>query len=204
MITGTMVSVVLLVSLSSGGGQATAACLEGEGADILEAADVIVSGRIITWTVQTECQEDNGVVPVDAVLDVDHLFKGGGTPTDVRFVDEFSLIKAEDGNVWVAGASGSGVFDQDPTGRYLVLGLEERDQNLYASFPLLLFAGADPKGDDYEAAMFTLGGEPISADVLGSSGRNATAILSGLGLVFLAVALWVVARPRPRKAVSGG
>ena len=99
MITGTMVSVVLLVSLSSGGGQATAACLEGEGADILEAADVIVSGRIITWTVQTECQEDNGVVPVDAVLDVDHLFKGGGTPTDVRFVDEFSLIKAEDGNV---------------------------------------------------------------------------------------------------------
>jgi hypothetical protein len=133
----------------------------GDG-DPLQPAELIVGGRVTEW--RRLPQVPNGpFIPVEVTLRVDRRFRGDA-PETLRFIDDTSL-SVEAPGVWLGSSGACGLFDEDPTGLYLVLGLtREADGSYRSSRPMLVFSGREPAGEGFQQAM-----ERLSADAPGLS-----------------------------------
>ena len=204
-----LLTFVAVAHLGAGvnGTWARTACAERLESDLVSAADVVLEGSVVEWTVPDAFLGANGAVPVQIHLKIEATYKGDGALAELFFIDEASLIRSAEGDAWVAAASGCGIFAQDPTGRYLVLGLEDRDGELFAYQPFLLFSGDAPVGDAYESAVRSL--PAPKQDVIGGTevqppdSRNVPAMLGGLGVMSLAIAVLLLTLPR-RSTGAGG
>lgn len=128
------------------------ACSAGPDFNPVAEAELIVGGRVTGW----EPLPDGAsapFTPIRLTIAVDQQLKGEAGAS-LQFLDRSSLMRSGGEQVW-AGASGScGAFDGDPTGRYLVLGLDQApDGVLVSNLMLTFFNGAEPTGERYTQAL---------------------------------------------------
>jgi hypothetical protein len=130
----------------------TYACSTGPEFNPVAEADLIVGGRIVGWE-ELPGGSNSPFTPIRLTLEVDQHLKGAASAT-VTFVDQSSVYSSNGQIVW-AGASGScGAFDSDPTGQYVVLGLDTApDGGLASNLLLTFFNGAEPSGEAYTRAL---------------------------------------------------
>lgn len=131
------------------------ACSWSEDFDPVAEAELVVGGRVISWQ-RLPADANAPFVPVRVTLVVAQSWKGEAGPT-VSFIDRTSLASGSAQELWVGSGGACGVFDAEPTGQYLVLGLDREPNGTYrASLPLRFFGGAEPAGPVYEQAVARL------------------------------------------------
>ncbi len=129
------------------------ACSGGGDFDAVRDSEVSVAGRVTSWertTVDTG-ENFNPLVPIFLRFDVQEVWKGGG-PAPTEFVDLTSLaILSLDGTrtAWMGGGGACGVFDEEPTGQYLILGLNHDPGGIWRPNRLLVFYRGEPEGQWY-------------------------------------------------------
>jgi len=149
-----MRSLLVAVLLSAGTGaagalqspQAAQACSCAD-CDPVADAPVIVGGWVESWSEYPAAQfVPPGFVAITTHLRVAEVFKGQ-MQSEVEVVDHASLSVAPSG--WFGGSGACGSIDEDPKGKYVILGLStyEPDPSLMASNRIWLFyIGDAPRG----------------------------------------------------------
>lgn len=130
----------------------TYACSTGLDFNPVAESDLIVGGRITAWE-RLPAEASGPFTPIRLTIAVDERFKGETTGT-LQFVDYTSLSETGAQPEWRGSSGACGVFDGDPTGQYLVLGLNiEPDGGYRSNLMLLFFRGPEPAGDAYSQAL---------------------------------------------------
>lgn len=128
------------------------ACSAGPDFDPVAESDVIVGGRITAWE-RLPTQAGSPFTPILLTMTVDQPIKGDVGST-VQCIDPTSLSASGNGATWVGSSGACGVFDSEPSGQYLVLGLTNVPDGSYRSnLILMFFRGPEPAGDAYTQAM---------------------------------------------------
>jgi hypothetical protein len=128
------------------------ACSVGPDFDPVAEADSIVGGRITAWE-RLPTEAGTPFTPIRVSLAVDQQFKGAIGNT-IQFTDRASLLSSASAETWAGSSGACGAFDSDPTGQYMVLGLETTPQGDYvASLMLVFFLGPEPAGERYDQAL---------------------------------------------------
>ena len=149
-------------------------------------APVIVSGRVESWH-ESDIPALGSFTTIIARVRVDRVFKGAA-PDTLQVVDLASLSKSPPG--WFGASGACGNFDEDPVGKYLIIGLEpyEADGTLVRSNRIwLLYIGDEMEGEWYERAQARLAPlGPPSPPSAGNSAGSAPGIAPALGVALLA------------------
>ena len=203
-----MRALLVAVLLSAGAGAAGAlqspqvahACSCAD-CDPVADAPVIVGGWIESWSEHPAAQfVPPGFMAITTDLRVAQVFKGQIQST-VEVVDHASLSVAPPG--WFGGSGACGSFDEDPKGKYVILGLStyEPDPSLMASNRIWLFyIGDAPQGEAYERALERLAPlGPPAPPAVGNSSTTGADDLPVLAVSLFAIsralsALWVARR----------
>ena len=178
------------------------ACSAGSDWDPIADSDVIVEGRITGWT---EAGESSAPMftTVQVYLDLQKTWKGNATTT---FVDPTSRLKGP-ADAWGGGGGACGVFDEDPTGAYVILGLSYSPAGqgqLVSNRLKVLYMGEASEGERYEAALERLASlssvrPPVtgSGDLLNNNPDSSLNImLPAAGSIILAAAAVEVLKGR--------
>lgn len=168
--------------------------------DVVVDAPAIVGGRVGSWY-ESEIPAPGFFTTIVARIEVDQVFKGSTSDT-VRVVDIASLSKSPSG--WFGASGGCGSFDEDPTGKYIILGLEPYpdDEALVRSNRLwLLYIGDEPKGEWYERALARLAplgppSPPNAGNTIAPTHTPATALGWALITCSIGLAASAIARRR--------
>jgi len=159
----TLVSAALLDSNTA------LACSVGENFDPVASSEVIVEGRItgwediedaIEWNPKTDendpSDNENYYGPYDAIrfdLEVQRVLKGD-VHERIALVSGNTLQTFRGERLWVGSSGACGAFNDDPTGKWVVLGLHMDQHGRYTpSLPLTFFVGDAPMGDRYAERM---------------------------------------------------
>lgn len=190
---------VLSLAVHSQANRRAYACSAGPDYDPVAESDVIVEGRFLGWEILADQQPQSIYSTVEVEMSVERVHKGDVVGNVVSLVDSRSLVRqGEESYVW-SGAGGScGAFDFDPTGKYAVTGLSQREDGTYVPGRLrTFFIGEGPAGEGYEHALERMASFPGAADLpsLGSgpsgSGESPAAavvaalVATGVGVAFL-------------------
>lgn len=136
------------------------ACSAGPDDDPVASSDVIVAGRIADWTIWrdadppppagTKAPDRSPYAQVRISLEQTAFLKGA-LPAGARIIDAASLYHtpattgADAGYDWHGSAGSCGAFDEDPTGKYAVLGLRRADDATYRiSGPTTFYLSREP------------------------------------------------------------
>ena len=182
--------------------------------DPIESSDIIVGGRITGWE-ETQTSESVYPRPTDDIevskgdeppfitvrvtMAVETFFKGNGPPS-LSIVDSGSLLK--DIHEWAGGSGFCGSFDDDPAGRYAIIGLTRNDDGEWQANRLrMFFLGEQPQGAAYESALtrlVALGVEELPMTGVGpastlSQPLNSSVLMSSIGLGIALSALGLAA-----------
>lgn len=130
----------------------TYACSAGLDFNPVAESDLIVGGRVTAWE-RLPVEASGPFTPIQLTIAVDERFKGEATDT-LQFVDYTSLSGTAAQPAWTGSSGACGLFDDAPTGQYLVLGLNiEPDGGYRSNLMLLFFRGQEPAGDGYTQAL---------------------------------------------------
>jgi len=181
--------------------------------DPVRDSDVIVGGRVTGWTRSPRPGRDPSAIALDVHLMVDSVWKGSAA-RETTVSDPASLANLRhpsDGDpdhfTWLGGSGGCQAFNEDPTGRYVILGYVVSGSNpITVSGPLVFYIGSEPLGQPYEAALERLrtAGNPYPPAAGNSSAAPSSSEPSddwlviaaiGAGLLLLTLVL-LVAGPR--------
>lgn len=182
------------------------ACVVDESFDPVESAEVIVSGRVTGWIQLPKPTPPPGTIdnplsytPILVGLDVSEAYKSA-MPKHIEFVAPGSLIAPPGYDPMWGGAGSCGIFEQDPTGQYVVLGLRKSLDGVWVAGKLLdLYVGSNPEGERYDRSIAALsahgltalpaGGGPPGSLATSNVGTviGAAITIAGLALVFAAV-----------------
>ncbi|HMO53162.1 MAG TPA: hypothetical protein PJ994_01535, partial [Tepidiformaceae bacterium] len=170
--------------------------------DVVVDAPIIVSGRFESWHESADIPASGFFTTIIARLQLEAVYKGAASAI-VQVVDVASLSKSPPG--WYGASGGCGNFDEDPAGRFVILGLEPYgpDSALMRSNRLwLLYIGDAPEGEWYERTMVRLAplGEPsppATGDGSPGPGPSPTA-RAGLVLLGMSALLSVVVAARAK------
>jgi hypothetical protein len=162
-------SLAAMVGMLWGTANPARACSVGEDFSAVDASDVIVAGRITAWELVENVRRwdpKTGDEPIDdpnfygpgpynpirLQLDVEHVYKGPRMAT-VSMVDANSLEIYNGVERWVGSSGACGAFDADPSGQFVILGLNRDHFERYRTgLPLVFFVGPEPAGEHYERA----------------------------------------------------
>ncbi|MBK7124795.1 MAG: hypothetical protein IPH65_02565 [Dehalococcoidia bacterium] len=180
--------------------------------DVVRDAEVIVGGRILSWQPSEIPSPFDGApvyLPIELDLRVDRVFKGSA-PGKVEMVDFASYgngkdtgeYQAPDRITWSGAGGACGAFDEDPRGKYIVIGFTPR-YPWQANRLQVLFLGDEPSGERYEWAMARLaplggpyppaaGNSAADADAATDQASNDWMFLSAIGAGFLLITLVLV------------
>ena len=206
------VPVVLLgiaLVIGAAGARRALACSAGPDFDPVKDSEVIVEGRLLGYEILpdapiAELPKSDGTqdpyVPIRVDMAVTRVFKGDVAGGVIAIVDPVSLgapLSGSEGRRWIGSGGACGAFDEDPTGKYAIMGLSEQDDGTYRPNRLRwLFYGDGPSGEAYQRALTRLSVLPPSAGFGPGSGSGAgllvpAASLAGAGAVLLlAGAAW--------------
>ena len=185
--------------------------------DLVAEADVIVAGRYVRYEAipnppskprvyfnERTGQEEVYVAPASLSevieLAVDRVVKGSVTSGGITIVEE-AIVDPQ-----LSGSCERGAYD--PTGRYTIVGLVEREEGAYRR-SAIFFLGDGPYGEDYHSALTWMASFPaaaslpsLGAEPLPSAGKLAPiAIAAGLGAAGAALlGAFVILRLRTRRA----
>ena len=148
------------------------ACSADETWDPVAESDVIIGGQILGYD-ELEGRESGSFVEVSLSVRVDHLWKGEFRGETI--VDRTSLLGPQYVTIpdrW-AGASGAcGALDDDPTGKYAVLGLRREGSELRTNRLTTFYLDPAP----YDVRAISSGsGRPLGLPVAGIPGADASA-----------------------------
>jgi hypothetical protein len=149
------------------------ACSAGDDFDPIASSEVIVAGRVTSWAelpgipspLNVPGKGSGDYRTIGVVIEVDLTLKGEPLKK-VTAIDSYMFA----GSRWVG--TSCAIFDADPTGRYVVLGLW-RGEDGYRHLDGLrtFFIGEQPAGEGYERALERLDGLPqIAPPVTGTGG----------------------------------
>lgn len=128
------------------------ACSAGLDFNPVVEADVIVGGRVTMWE-RLASETPSPFIPIQVTMEVDQHWKGT-TATTIQFIDRTSLVSSGAGATWAGSSGACGLFDNEPTGQYLVLGVDRTADGAYVSNLMLrFFRGSAPAGDAYRQAL---------------------------------------------------
>lgn len=170
---------VLLLAMQLLLAASTYACSAGLDFNPVAEAEVIVGGRVTAWQ---RLPADPGApfTPVQITLAVDQRINGE-SDTTIQFVDRTSLSLSGSEESWAGSSGACGVFDSEPVGQYIVLGLDTGlDGSYLSNLMLVFFQGPEPAGDGYTQAMSRLNDltqrlTPTAASVVPSATAPPTA-----------------------------
>ena len=163
------------------------ACSADETWDPRAESDVIIGGQVLGYEVLPE--PSAGIYQkVRLNIRIDHVWKGGVSGREI--VDGASYVLREDR--WLGSGGACGAFDDDPAGRYVVLGLYDSGQGQLLTTSLRTFyIGDDPYNP---ASVVGFGRFPLGLPLAGGHdsptfdwGVMPTAV--ALGVLALAVTL---------------
>jgi hypothetical protein len=141
----------------------------------LDAHEIVVEGRVTKWERFDAAPLDFGGVPIQITVDIDEVYKGADDST-VTFIDFWSLKPGVEEDWGIVGPCGPAGFFSDPTGDYVVIGLNPGGPTTGLTDAYIghwvegerFFVGREPTGEVYELALARLerpggGGTPIAA-----------------------------------------
>jgi hypothetical protein len=170
--------------------------------DSVALSGAIVEGRILGYEALTDEPTNGSFVRVRVDMDVVRVFKGDVAVGPLAIVDPATLMVFPSGESWAGSSGACGAFDDDPTGKYVILGLNLQDDGtLRPSRLFISFFDDGPAGEEYDGAVAYLTGRlvnPILPDTgTGPSGSSAIPFTS-LASVFMFAGGLLALRPAVR------
>ena len=144
--------VVSIVWMADTGVRSAAACSYPAEYNPVNESEMIIGGRVAGWDLY-EGDEFEGfnAIPVVFHIEVDQVIKGSAAPT-VDFVDTWSLDKLSGPNMWNSSVNTCAGFVQDPSGSYLVIGLQPVEGGDTLRWDNYFYLGPEADGDGYDRA----------------------------------------------------
>ena len=192
----------------------TAAACSCPDCDSVRDSDVIIAGKVTSWSPRAPANQRPHVVPIELRVSVDQVYKGAAPPS-LALLDSGSLnnlknpsaIDVPDRFVWMGGAGGCQAFAVDPLGKYVVLGYTEGDELARTVWgPKVFFVGEESEwqeSPDRATRLVSRLGEPRPPSVGDSPPTAETSddwmFLSAIGAgCLLLTLLLVLVGPRRR------
>jgi hypothetical protein len=169
------------------------ACSVGNEFNPVAQSEVIVMGRVTDWRpvdTPTGFPAGSPFQSVAMTVDVDVVLKGAPAPR-MEFIDVASYRKdAPSGhNPWAGSGGSCGALNDDPTGKYVLMGLSRTsDGSLRSGLPLTFFIGDREQlsGETYDRIRTRLAGFGLAT--LPSTGQGPPEDEAGVNYTLLALA----------------
>jgi hypothetical protein len=163
--------------------------------DVVRDAPNIVGGWITGWREYGSNQVPHGLKAITTAIEVTEVFKGA-SPSAIDVLDPASRSTSPDG--WFGASGACGKFDQDPTGKYIILGIDrfEHDPALMAGSRIwLVYIGDAREGDAYVQALARLSvlgppSPPAAGNTPSEPARQPSLAAAGLALIAFSSALF--------------
>ncbi|MCW1969800.1 MAG: hypothetical protein KIH69_016935 [Anaerolineae bacterium] len=110
-------------------------------------AHSIYAGRIVQWEAIKPSQNP-AFTTIRLTLKADKTYKGLEN-TQISFEDNASLTRFQGNETWAGGGGGCGLFDSDPSGTYVILGVYADNNVLKSNRLYLFYQGNQPSGEAF-------------------------------------------------------